>query len=141
MNAEILALFRTLAPEFDIENFPDDVIESRIEIYKDFCSTKFFGRFYARAVAALVAHFLTLEKMTAEEGAANGFITGGGLTGEKEGDLQRNFGVVTSSSSADNPDAIFDKTVSGKMFLQLRAMSELQAKKISKLGRMKRSEL
>ena len=122
MNAEILALFRTLAPEFSIENFPDAVIESRIEIYKDFCSKKSFGRFYERAIALLIAHFLTLEKITAEESAASGLLTGGGLTGEKEGDLQRNFGAVTSSSSADNPDAIFDKTVYGKMFLQIRAM-------------------
>ena len=122
MNAEILNFFRTLAPEFDIENYPDAMIENRIEIYKDFCSKKFFGRFYARAVALLIAHFLTLEKITAKEGATSGFITGGGLTGEKEGDLQRNFGAVTSSSSADNPDALFDKTVYGKMFLQIRAM-------------------
>ena len=66
MNAEILALFRTLAPEFSIENFPDAVIESRIEIYKDFCSKKSFGRFYERAIALLIAHFLTLEKITAD---------------------------------------------------------------------------
>ena len=122
MNAEILNLFRTLAPEFDIEKYPDSVIESRIEIYKDFCSKKRFGRFYTRAVALLVAHFLTLEKFVAEDGAASGFITGGGLTGEKEGDLQRTFGAVSSSSSSDNPDALFDKTVYGKMFLLLRKM-------------------
>lgn len=122
MNDEILNLFRTLAPEFDAETYPDAVIESRIEIYKDFCSQKRFGRFYARAVALLIAHFLTLEKTVAEDGAASGFITGGGLTGEKEGDLQRNFGAVTSSSSSDNPDALYDKTVYGKMFLQIRAM-------------------
>ncbi len=129
-NEEILTAFRLFAPEYQSKT--DEFILARIELYKDFCSKKFFGLYYERAIALLIAHFLTLESLVENSnegisGAAGGFITGAGIKSEKEGDLAREYGDVEISSSADNPDALFDKTLYGKQFLQLRSMCIIPA--------------
>ena len=117
---KILSEFRILASEFDAVKFPDEFILTRVELYKDFCGKKYFGKFWSRAVALLTAHFLTLEKLKGSEGATSFAITGGTLTSEKEGDLQRSYS--SSSNSSNTADELFTKTLYGKMFLQLRSM-------------------
>ena len=130
MNAEILAVFRIIAPQFS--GYSDNDILLKIEVYKDFCGKKQFGRFWQRAVALLVAHFIALEVLSESDGdgasgVSGGAITGSGITSEKEGDLQRSYGSATSSSSSDDPDSLFDKTLFGKLFLQLRSMCIIPA--------------
>lgn len=118
---KILSEFRILASEFDAVKFPDEDILTRVELYKDFCGKKYFGKFWSRAVALLTAHFLTLEKLKESSGsAASDALTGGNLTMEKEGDLQRQYSA--SSSNSDTAEELFTKTLYGKMFLQLRSM-------------------
>ena len=118
MMTEILKNFRTLAPEF--VQTSDNEIFARIEFYKDFCSKKRFGKFYSRAVALLTAHFLVLDKISdsAADGATNAALTSGTIKREKEGDLEIEYNSSSSSSSA--ADEIFEKTIYGKMFLQIR---------------------
>ncbi len=130
MNGEILAVFRIIAPQFS--GFTDEEILAKIEVYHDFCSRKRFGQYWQRAVALLVAHYIALEVLSESDGdgttgVSGGKVVGGGITSEKEGDLQRSYGSTAVSSSSDDPDALFDKTLFGKMFLQLRAMCIIPA--------------
>jgi len=123
MNGEILAVFRVIAPQFS--GYTDEEILAKIEVYHDFCSRKRFGRYWQRAVALLVAHYIALEVLSESDGdgatgVSGGKVVGGGITSEKEGDLQRSYGSTTVASSSDDPDALFDKTFRENVFATSR---------------------
>jgi hypothetical protein len=121
-DAELVALFRTIAPEFALVT--DEQILTNINIYKDFVSERVFGKVYYKALCYFTAHMMTVEKIIAEEGASSSYITAGGITSEKEGDLQRSYANTSSNSSIDD---LLNKTFYGKMFLQLRGMCKIPA--------------
>ena len=95
----------------------------------DFVSESRFGPFYAKAVALYAAHLLKLNEIAEDEGAASGAITAAGIVMEKEGDLQRQYGSSTSTSTADE---FLRKTLYGTLFLQLRSMCIVPA--VTRMG-------
>lgn len=117
--AAALGIFRKIAPEF--AEIADNEVRDRMVLYADMVSQKRFGPYYDRAIAYLTAHFLKLDQIAAEEGADSGTLTGHGLTMEKEGDLQRQYGS-TVSSSAGSLDDLLSKSYYGRMFLAIRHM-------------------
>jgi len=115
---EALAEFRKIAKEFE-ETADEDVLTIFSFVY-GLVSEKRFGKRAAGAVALLMAHQLTLEAMISTDGAAGGAVTSSGVTSEKEGDLSRSYGAVSSGGS--DFDSWLKKTVYGQMFLAMRAM-------------------
>lgn len=115
---DVLVAFRTIAKEFE-EKTDEEVLSVFSYVY-DLVSEKRFGARAVRAVALLMAHQLTLEEMIGTDGAAGGAVTSSGVTSEKEGDLSRSYGAVSSSGS--DFDSCLKKTAYGQMFLALRAM-------------------
>lgn len=117
-----LEIFRKIAPEF--KQIPDDEVQGMLDLAGDILSKKRFGKMYDRAVALLAAHQFTLQTMIANDenaGAATS-LTSGALVSEREGDLQRSYGGMASSSSGDDMDSLLKKTVYGLQFLALRSM-------------------
>lgn len=117
-----LEIFRKIAPEF--KRIPDDEVQGMLDLAGDILSKKRFGKMYDRAVALLAAHQFTLQTMIANDenaGAATS-LTSGALVSEREGDLQRSYGGMASSSSGDDMDSLLKKTVYGLQFLALRSM-------------------
>lgn len=117
-----LEIFRKIAPEF--KQIPDDEVQGMLDLAGDILSKKRFGKMYDRAVALLAAHQFTLQTMIANDenaGAATS-LTSGALVSEREGDLQRSYSGMASSSSGDDMDSLLKKTVYGLQFLTLRSM-------------------
>ncbi len=116
-NVEIIAIFRTIAPEFaEVE---DAAVLLQIEFCKDFVSESKFGKFYGKAIAYYAAHMMKIYNVAEENGSESGMLTAGGVVMEKEGDLQRQYAQAESSQSIDD---MMKKTMYGKMFLQIRSM-------------------
>lgn len=113
-----LELFRKIAPELD--TLDDEEVNDVLCFIGDIVSKKQFGKVYDRAVALLTAHQLTLQNIIRndENGGAATSITAGAVTSEREGDLQRSYGGVSSSSNA--ADDLLKKTVYGLQYLALR---------------------
>ena len=65
-----LAIFRTIATEFS--DMTDDSVLAFMEVFAMFVSKKVFGSKYDVALAYFTAHMLTLDKMKATVGAADG---------------------------------------------------------------------
>lgn len=125
----ILTVFRTIAPEFTADIVSDAAAETEFSMVADFVSESRFGPFYAKAVALYAAHLLKLNEIAEDEGAASGAITAAGIVMEKEGDLQRQYGSSTSTSTADE---FLRKTLYGTLFLQLRSMCIVPA--VTRMG-------
>ena len=89
-SAELVAYFKTLIPEF--ANLTDEVISSNIDIYGDFVSVSYFGKFYEKALCYFVAHNMVLNNIVANEGSESGYLVSGNIIREKEGDLERAYG-------------------------------------------------
>lgn len=121
-NDELVALFRTIAPEF--ETISSEQIIANIDLYKDFISERVFGKLYYKALCYFTAHMMTMQNIITDEGADSTYLTGGNITSEKEGDLQRSYANVSSSNTVDD---LLNKTFYGKMFLQLRSMYRIPA--------------
>lgn len=116
----ILDVFRVVAPELD--DVLNNDVTAMIVFVADMVSKKKFGPYYVRAVAYLAAHFIKLQDMAESDGSNSGSLTAdGGITMEKEGDLQRQYGASISGSSND-ADILLKKTLYGRMFLTLRKM-------------------
>lgn len=116
----ILDVFRVVAPELD--DVLNNDVTAVIIFVADMVSKKKFGPYYVRAVAYLAAHFIKLQDMAESDGSDGGSLTAdGGITMEKEGDLQRQYGASISGSSND-ADILLKKTLYGRMFLTLRKM-------------------
>ena len=114
--AEVLKIFRKIAPEF--EKVEDRLIKEQADIFGDFLSKKRFGQFYTRAVAYFIAHQMKLNAMAAESGTDSGALTAGNVTMEKEGDLQRQY----ADNGISSADSLLRKTVYGRQYLAIRAM-------------------
>lgn len=117
-----LEMFRKIAPEF--AQISDEEVQGMLDLVGDILSKKRFGKMYDRAVALLAAHQFTLQTLIASDenaGAATS-LTSGALVSEREGDLQRSYGGMSSSSSGDDMDSLLKKTVYGLQFLTLRSM-------------------
>lgn len=116
-NADILTIFRLVAPEFsEVDN---SEIMLQIDFCKDFVSERKFGKFYGKAVSYYVAHLLKIYAIADENGSESGIITTNGVVMEKEGDLQRQY---STSENSDISVDMLKKTMYGKLFLQLRSM-------------------
>lgn len=117
-----LEMFRKIAPEF--QQISDDEVQGMLDLVGDILSKKQFGKMYDRAVALLAAHQFTLQTLIAndENAGAATLLTSGALVSEREGDLQRSYGGMASSSSGDDMDSLLKKTVYGLQFLTLRSM-------------------
>lgn len=116
-SADILAIFRIVAPEFaEVE---DVAVMLQIEFCKDFVSESKFGNFYGKVMAYYTAHMMKIYNVADENGSESGMLTAGGVVMEKEGDLQRQYSQAESSQSIDD---MLKKTMYGRMFLQIRAM-------------------
>ena len=117
-----LEMFRKIAPEF--QQISDDEVQGMLDLVGDILSKKRFGKMYDRAVALLAAHQFTLQTLIAndENAGASTLLTSGALVSEREGDLQRSYGGMSSSSSGDDMDSLLKKTVYGLQFLTLRSM-------------------
>lgn len=117
-----LEMFRKIAPEF--QQISDDEVQGMLDLVGDILSKKRFGKMYDRAVALLAAHQFTLQTLIAndENAGATTLLTSGALVSEREGDLQRSYGGMASSSSGDDMDSLLKKTVYGLQFLTLRSM-------------------
>lgn len=117
-SAEILAIFRIIAPEFtEVE---DAAVMLQFEFCEDFVSESKFGKFYGKAIAYYSAHMMKLYNIADETGSESGILTAAGLVMEKEGDLQRQY--ATGEATKSSVDDMLKKTMYGKLFLQLRAM-------------------
>lgn len=93
----ILEEFRRIAKEYD--SMSDDAVNGLIIVYADMVGKKVFGKYYARAVACLVAHFLKLADMI--DSGDTGSLLGGEVKMEKEGDLQRQYGEDSQQGGSD----------------------------------------
>lgn len=116
-----LEMFRKIAPEF--AQISDEEVQGMLDLVGDILSKKRFGKMYDRAVALLAAHQFTLQTLITNDenaGAATS-LTSGALVSEREGDLQRSYGGM-ASSSGDDMDSLLKKTVYGLQFLTLRSM-------------------
>lgn len=117
-SAELVAYFKTLIPEF--ANLTDEVISSNIDIYEDFVSFSYFGRFYEKALCYFVAHNMVLNNIVTNEGSESGYLVSGNIIREKEGDLERAYGDNQSISS--DADSLLKKSYYGRIYLQIRDM-------------------
>lgn len=125
---ELIRNFRLTIPAMPEDVVSNEELKSDIELYGSYVSEKVFGKLYPKALAYFIAHMRTLNDeilMQVESGgtAADGSLISGAVTSEREGDLQRSYATPASSSS--DYDSILDKTIYGKLFLQLRAMAVL----------------
>ena len=104
-----LAVFRTIATEF--ENMTDAAVLAFMEIFSTFVSKKVFGTKYDVALAYFTAHMLTLDKMKATVGAADGSFAD--VKREREGDLEREYAV------GDHDSSLLNLTYYGRYYLWL----------------------
>lgn len=119
---DVIKIIRTVAPE--LAAITDDTLKANLDIYSDFVSKKYFGRFYIKALAFFIAHQLTLTTAIENEGADGSYFSAGTVTMEKEGDLQRQYS--RSNNSLSTGDDLLTKTYYGQMFLQIkRSLSPL----------------
>ena len=122
---ELIEVFRLTIPA--MADVSDAELISDIEIYKEYVSEKRFGKLYPKALSYFIAHMRTLNDMitaAVESGgnAGDPTFTAGALIREKEGDLERGYGISSSSADDSDSEALLKKTIYGQMFLQLRAM-------------------
>lgn len=111
---EVLKAFRMAAQEFKDKS--DEDVTAMAEFYVDFISKKRFGKFYARALALLVAHEYALSSIASAYGSTSAALSGGAVRMEKEGDLQREYQVEGQEQS------LYAKTVYGRKFMDLKKM-------------------
>lgn len=111
---EVLKAFRVTAQEFESKS--DEDVAAMAEFYEDFISKKRFGKFYARALAMLIAHEYALSGIASAYGSSSAALSGGAVRMEKEGDLQREYQVEGQEQS------LYTKTVYGRKFMDLKKM-------------------
>ena len=111
---EVLKAFRMAAQEFKDKS--DEDVTAMAEFYVDFISKKRFGKFYARALALLVAHEYALSSIASAYGSTSAALSGGAVRMEKEGDLQREYQVEGQEQS------LYAKTVYGRKFMDFKKM-------------------
>lgn len=127
MNDEkFIALFRTLAP--DLQDVTDTMVLAMRDIVAPTISVSKFGDLYDQALAYLIAHKLTVQKIISEQGATATELTAGGIVSEKEGDLSRSYGSKQSNVAGGSCyiDSL-QKTVYGQEFLNIRNMRIVSA--------------
>ena len=96
----------------------DEQIKEYIELYSDFVSEKYFGKFYEKALAFFIAHYITLDNIANNEnGALDSSIIAGKVISEKEGDLSRTY----AQNNMEN-ESILNKTYYGIRYLDLQKM-------------------
>lgn len=115
MSEELINKIRVIAPKIDID---DEQIKEYIELYSDFVSEKYFGKFYEKALAFFIAHYITLDNIANNEnGALDSSIIAGKVISEKEGDLSRTY----AQNNMEN-ESILNKTYYGIRYLDLQKM-------------------
>ena len=108
---ELLALFRSVAPEFKAKT--DEEILNLLENTKVYISEKRFGKRYGHALVFLAAHTLKLSDISAAEGSDSTAFAG--IKSEREGDLERTYG-----DSNANDESMLMLTYYGKTFKAIR---------------------
>ncbi len=109
---KVINKIRVIAPKIDID---DEQIKEYIELYSDFVSEKYFGKFYEKALAFFIAHYITLDNIANNEnGALDSSIIAGKVISEKEGDLSRTY----AQNNMEN-ESILNKTYYGIRYLDL----------------------
>lgn len=119
MYDDVLEIIRRTAPELEMT---DEEITKYIEIYADMVSKRYFGKFYNKALALFVAHYISISNIVSDEGASNSSLIAGNVIMEKEGDLQRQYSNNNGNSSSYNSgDDLLNKTIYGKLYISLRS--------------------
>lgn len=113
-----LAIFRTIATEF--LSVSDASVLAFMEIYSVFVSKKAFGTRYDLALAYFTAHMLTLDKLKATVGAADGSFAD--VKREREGDLEREYAV------GDYDSSLLNLTYYGRYYLWIRKLCSIGVK-------------
>ena len=111
---KVINKIRVIAPKIDID---DEQIKEYIELYSDFVSEKYFGKFYDKALAFFIAHYISLDNISSENGAFDSSIIAGNVISEKEGDLEK-----TYANSKNESDNLLNKTYYGIRYLDLQKM-------------------
>lgn len=111
---KIIVQLHLIAPE--IKN-TDEEIKTYINLYADFVSEKYFGKFYDKALAFFIAHYISLDNISSENGAFDSSIIAGNVISEKEGDLEK-----TYANSKNESDNLLNKTYYGIRYLDLQKM-------------------
>lgn len=104
-----------IAPQF--KEMSDEDVKSYIALAEHHVDETRFGPYYVEALANYVAHMLAVQDIIASDGAGSGSLTSGGITGEREGDLQRTYG---QAMTGDN--SLLSKTAYGKRYLEILKM-------------------
>jgi hypothetical protein len=113
-----LEAFRVVAPEF--ASTPDATVTGAIGIVASELSESKFGSDYAKAHAYLAAHFLAWQAIMAAGGSTSGAATAGRITGEREGDLSRQYADNSRSPTAGGSFADnLDRTAYGLEYKRL----------------------
>lgn len=122
--AYLIEQFRLTVPA--MSDVTDEKLTSDFDIYAPYLNEKAFGTMYPKALCYFVAHMRTLNDMimvAVQSGGTAGdpSFLAGALTGEREGDLQRTYAAL-STSSTNEGNMVLMKTMYGQLFLQLRRM-------------------
>ena len=113
-----LAIFRTIATEF--AEMTDAAVLAFMEVYAVFVSKKVFGSKYDVALAYFTAHMLTLDRMKATVGAADGSFAD--VKREREGDLEREYAV------GDYDSSLLNLTYYGRYYLWILKLCSIGVK-------------
>lgn len=95
----------------------DPRLTDMIELAKFTISENIFGEKYEYALALLVCHFFQLEAQGGGSSSSSGSGSVGGIKSEKEGDLARSFGGV--SSNIRESKMFLSQTAAGQELLYL----------------------
>lgn len=106
----ILEAFRAIAPEFAAKT--DEQVNIKIELAKPHVSASRFGSLYEQAVAYYAAHLFAIDVLVQTGGSTGAALIAGTLTGEREGDLQRQYAQYMN----DKKPSPLDRTYYGQEF-------------------------
>ncbi len=117
-----LEAFRLVAAEFAAT--PDATVNNVFTLVSPMCSESKFGKLYPQALAYLAAHWLAWQAILAAGGSTSGAATAGRITGEREGDLSRQYAdnsraPTATGSFADN----LERTAYGLEYKRLARMA------------------
>ncbi|MBT8490922.1 MAG: DUF4054 domain-containing protein [Deltaproteobacteria bacterium] len=98
----------------------DSRLDDFVNLAKLTVGQTIFGTRYQYALALVALHMLTLDSQSGGSSTGSGTGAAGGVKSEKEGDLQRSYGSVDSSSIGNASDAYFSTTSFGQEYLNLK---------------------
>lgn len=111
-----LEMFRYIAAEFS------DIGDPEVNFYFDLAgntmATGPFGDTYRQALVYLAAHLMSLDKRAEDSGGGGGGV--GPLTGERAGEVSRNFGYSGGTSGNAMDQSLYGTTVYGIRYLAIR---------------------